>query len=210
MPGSSLSAGDAELARRQAREILAQGRFHIAPVPRPLHSLLQTVGKALESPLNAVEEVVSELAAKTPGGAVVVWGVLAALALLAIGALSLRGARRSLAEGQSGEGAAGLAAALSAADLERAAAQAERDGRHEDAVRLRFRAGLLLLGERDLVDFVPSMSNAEVSRALRSERFDELARRFDEIVYGGRAAREEDVDEARLDWSRLLSRRGKS
>jgi hypothetical protein len=71
-------------------------------------------------------------------------------------------------------------------------------------VRLRFQAGLLLLGESELVAFVPSMSNSEVSRALGSRRFDRLARRFDEIVYGGGHAVAEDVESARREWETLL------
>jgi hypothetical protein len=209
VPSSSLSGGDATFARRQAREILAERRFHLAPIPRPLHSLLHAIGRALESPLNAVNELVSELATGIPGGAAVVWGVLAALILLGSVLLAVRGARRKLAEPHVGGARSGMEATLSAADLQRAAALAERDGRHEEAVRLRFRAGLLLLGENELVAFVPSMSNAEVSRALRSQRFDELARRFDEIVYGGRVAAEEDAETSREEWSRLLGSAGR-
>jgi Domain of unknown function (DUF4129) len=44
---------------------------------------------------------------------------------------------------------------------------------------------------------------------LRSERFDALARRFDEIVYGGRPAGEEDVKVARQEWVALLSPRAR-
>lgn len=71
-------------------------------------------------------------------------------------------------------------------------------------MRLRFQGGLLGLGERAVIDFAPSMSNGEVSRALHSERFDALARRFEEIVYGGHPAEEEDVMVARQEWRRLL------
>ena len=50
----------------------------------------------------------------------------------------------------------------------------------------------------------PSMLNVEVSRALRSERFDRLARSFEEIAYGGREAHAEDAAAARREWSQLL------
>jgi hypothetical protein len=94
---------------------------------------------------------------------------------------------------------------LSAADLERAALAAEHDGHHSEAVRLRFRAGLVRLAESERV--APSMLNVEVSRALGSKRFDELARRFDEIVYGGRPAVKDDADTSRVEWGRLLGSR---
>jgi hypothetical protein len=85
---------------------------------------------------------------------------------------------------------------------------AEAGGLHGEAVRLRFRAGLLLLAESERVTAAPTMLNAEVSRALRCERFDRLARRFDEIVYGGRPAGEEDAESSRREWKRLLSAGG--
>jgi hypothetical protein len=203
---SSASAADgaAALARSQARAILAEGRFHPAPVPHPLHGLLHAVGRALESPLHGVNELVSKLAVHTPGGATVVWAVLAAAVLALSGLLAVRGARRALSDPATGAAGAGAAPPIRATDLEREAVAAEARGRHADAVRLRFRAGLLRLAESELVADAPSMLNSEVSRALRSARFDALARRFDEIVYGGRAAMQEDVQASRLEWSRLL------
>jgi hypothetical protein len=200
---ASATNGAAALARSQARAILAEGRFHVAPIPRPLHGVLHAIGRALESPLNAVGELVSKLALSTPGGATVVWAALAALVLALSGLLAVRGSRRALRDPVAGTGA-GAGPPVRAADLQRAAAAAEVEGRHADAVRLRFRAGLLALAESERVEAAPSMLNAEVSRALRSERFDALARRFDEIAYGGRAAIAEDVQTSRREWSRLL------
>jgi hypothetical protein len=166
--------------------------------------VLHAIGKALESPLNAVNELVAKLSSFTPGGEVAVWAVVAALVLLACGVLASMGARRSLADPAGAVSGAAATSQLSARDLEREAAAAERLGLHADALRLRFRAGLMLLAERDLVRIAPTMPNAEVSRALRSERFDRLARRFDEIAYGGHQAVAEDVDVARREWRELL------
>ena len=139
-----------------------------------------------------------------PGGSATVWAALAA-ALLALSAvLATRGARRSLRDPAGAGTGAGAARAPRASDLERDAAAAEAQGRHADAVRLRFRAGLMRLSERELLDGAPAMLNAEVSRALRSEHFDRLASRFEEIAYGGRQAVEEDVRCARHEWSSVL------
>jgi hypothetical protein len=204
MPSSA--GGAAAQARSQARAILAERRFHLAPIPRPLHGVLHAIGRVLETPLEALGELVSGVAVSTPGGAVVVWSVLAA-AVLAISAIfAVRGSRRALREPGADTAHAGRQRPVRASELERAAADAEARGRHQDAVRLRFRAGLLRLAERELVGDAPSMLNAEVSRALRSERFDALARRFEEIAYGGRTAVAEDSEAARRDWSQLLDR----
>jgi hypothetical protein len=203
---SSASAGAsaaATLARERARAILAESRFHSGPIPRPLHGLLHAVGRALESPLQALEELVSSLAVDVPGGSITVWAALAAAVLVLTTALAARGARRSLRD-PTGGGAQGAARTLRARDLERDAMAAEAQGRHGDAVRLRFRAGLMRLAELELVDGAPSMLNAEVARALDSEDFDRLARRFEQIAYGGREANAEDVRVARREWSSVL------
>jgi Domain of unknown function (DUF4129) len=200
---SSASDGPGALARSQARTILAERRFHLAPVPRPLHGVLHALGKALEAPLGAIEEVVSRLAVITPGGPAVVWGGLAALVLLVSGLLAVRGSRRALVDSATAATTAAVSP-MGAAELERAAVGAERDARYEDAVRFRFRAGLMRLTEQGVVEVAPSMINAEVSRVLQSPRFDDLARRFDEIAYGGRSAVEEDVEASRREWRTLL------
>ena len=205
MTGQGLSG--AQAARRAARQILDEPRFHAAPVPRPLQGLLHAIGQALAFLPRTVNRLVSALAVSVPGGSAVVWGVLAALLLAVVVLLSLRTTRRLLADPAGGEAGSRAAAPPSASELERAAVAAEREGRLGDAVRLRFQGGLLGLGEREVIDFAPSMSNGEVSRALRSERFDALARRFEEIVYGGRPAAEEDVTVSRREWGQLLSAR---
>jgi hypothetical protein len=196
--------GGAALARSQARAILAERRFHSTPIPRPLHGVLHAVGKALEAPLHAVDEVVSKLGVHTPGGSTVVWAILAAFVLAISGALAARGSRRALSDPAALAARGGAAQPIHARDLEREAETAERAGRHADAVRLRFRAGLMRLAESERVQGAPSMLNAEISRALRSQRFDALARRFEEIAYGGRAAIEQDAETSRREWSRLL------
>jgi Domain of unknown function (DUF4129) len=203
---SAASAGAAALARRQAQSILAERRFHAASFPRPLHGVLHALGRALEAPLNVVNELASKLGSVTPGGTATVWAGLAVVVLVLCGLLAARGARRSLAD-RTVALRAGGAEPLRAADLERAAGAAEREGRHGDAVRLRFRAGLMLLAEKQLVEVAPSTINAEVSRVLRSRRFDELARRFDEITYGGSPAEREDVEVSRREWRHLLNAR---
>jgi hypothetical protein len=88
--------------------------------------------------------------------------------------------------------------------LERAADEAERDGDLARAVRLRFRAGLLRLGDRGAITYRPSVTTGEVRRTLGSARFDELAGTFEAVTYGGRPADRPDVDSARREWPRVL------
>jgi hypothetical protein len=54
----------------------------------------------------------------------------------------------------------------------------------------------------------PSLTSAEVARRLRSPVFDEVARSFDEVVYGRRRAVPEDAETARAGWAEVLERAG--
>jgi HAMP domain-containing protein len=199
-------ASAAALARSQARAILGESRFRLAPVPRPLHGVLHAIGSALESPLNTIEELVASVGNVTPGGTTVVWGALAALVLALSALLTVGRARRALRDAPA---QVSTTRPRHARELEREAEAAEREGRNADAVRLRFRAGLMRLAEVGRLEGAPSMLNAEVSRALASEQFDKLARRFEEIAYGGQAAAAQDAQASRRLWSELLRSRGR-
>ena len=60
------------------------------------------------------------------------------------------------------------------------------------------------LDARGAITFRPSISTHEVRRALRSEDFDALAATFDDVIYGGRAARTDDVAAARERWPAVV------
>ena len=90
-------------------------------------------------------------------------------------------------------------------ELERAADDAERAGELDRALRLRFRAGLLRLGDRGAIRYRPSVTTSEVRRVLGSETFDELARTFEAVAYGGRDAAPPDLDTARREWPRVVA-----
>jgi hypothetical protein len=91
------------------------------------------------------------------------------------------------------------------ASLERDANAAEARGAFSEAVRLRFRAGLLALTRKSVIDGRPSLRNAEISREIRSPEFDRLADTFERVAYGGDPASAADANEAREGWSRVLS-----
>lgn len=186
--------------RAEAADILSERRFEPPPFPRPFKGVLERLAEWTEP----VRDWVAGLIRWVPGGEVTVWSVLAAvmLVLVALATLrTLRGrARLALEDDAAGAGPR----SVSPAALERDAARAEREGRLEDAVRLRFRAGLVRLDRENLIDFRDSLPTGEVSRRLRSNAFDDLASDFDAIVYGGRPAGPRDVDAARIGWRRVL------
>ena len=90
-------------------------------------------------------------------------------------------------------------------ELEERAETAARKGDHAEAVRFLFRAGLLRLDEQGRIPFRPGLTRSEIEAMLQSHRFESLATRFDQIVYGGMAAGSHDYQEAREDWAALLA-----
>ncbi|HEY1714842.1 MAG TPA: hypothetical protein VGG07_18210 [Solirubrobacteraceae bacterium] len=200
----STSAGElldgSAAARRAASQILAEPRFHQPEVPRPLHGVLATIGRAVQVPLTGLQSLVDKLATILPGGVAGAWILLAALALIAAIVTSRRVAHRGLAATASPR----APGPTSAAELERLAAAAQDAGQLDEAVRLRFRAGLTRLGQRETFAGAPTRPTLQIARALDSPEFDSLAHRFDEIAYGSSPATADDVDQQRREWPQIL------
>lgn len=191
---------DAAEARAQAREILEERRFRGSEVPRPFAGILRWLGDRLQ-PLT---DLVDDISGWTPGGQPVLLLVLSALVLLA--ALGL--ARGSIRRRTSAAVRAARARAPAREDpaaLERDADRAAANGEWETAVRLRFRAGLLRLDARELIDYRPSLTTGEVAEAVASPTFERVGADFDAIAYGGRPAGEQDEAASREGWQRVLS-----
>jgi hypothetical protein len=195
---------DAAATHRLATEILRERRFHPASVPRPLHGVLHALGKLLAAPGHAISSLVGKLSLVLPGGAVSAWILVVALVAAAIALAARRYSRSALAGGTKKASFQDAAREMRAADLERAALEAEREGRFAEAVRLRFRAGLERLGEHGTISGPRSTPTAEVARRLRSSHFDLLARRHDEIAYGAAAAEAHDAEHSRDGWREVI------
>ena len=191
-------------ARARAAEILAQERFHPSELPRPLRRLLEPLGRVLGPVVEFVARVWSSIVDAVPGGESVVWVVLGAIVVAAAAAVATTIARRRATAVPSGNGEARGGARLDPGELERRAEEAEAAQRLEEALRLRFVAGLLRLDRARAIRFSPSLTTHQVGRALRSADFDSVARTFDEVVYGRRPPGPDDVAAARSGWARVL------
>ncbi len=202
LPGASAAAVD---YRGIAQQIVSEDRFRTPPLPRPLHGVLDALGRAATPVAEAIDDAFSAVAAALPGGRATVWVLLGAavvaLAAVAAGRMTDRTLTDRAAPGVRLDGGSG---GPDARALEAAADQAERDGEFGQAVRLRFQAGLLRLDELGVLAYRPSLPNAAVARRLRSPVFDGLARRFEEVVYGGRPAGPTDAGQAREAWADVL------
>jgi hypothetical protein len=198
---SRLSAAvDPDSARGVARGILGRRQFHSSHTPRPLRKPLNWLGDRLTGVTHWVGRVLSHLPA-----ALLFLLALVAVALAVVFIISKVRANRGRADlrtrGRDTDGTE----AEDPVELERAADAAERAGDLDVAVRLRFRAGLLRLGARGAIRYRSSVTTNEVRGVLGSETFDELARTFDAVAYGGRDAAPPDVDAARREWPRVVA-----
>ena len=191
---------DPDAARKVARTILGSRRFRSSPTPRPLRKPLSWLGDRVSGIGDWFGRVLSHI----PSDLLLLLAIAAVVIIVVLVVSKVRAQRgapdaRTRASRSTGDDGEDPAA------LEREAIAAERAGRLDVAVRLRFRAGLLRLGDRGAIRYRPSVTTNEVRRVLGSETFDELARTFDAIAYGGRDAEPPDVDAARREWPRVVS-----
>jgi hypothetical protein len=189
---------DPDAARRAAQEITSDRRFHNSPAPRPFRGPAQWLGDRV----HGVTDWIGRRFADVP---LLVWAIIGAVAVALIVARVIAVSRqRMVTASRAGDRPADGVEAEDPDALERDADEAEQAGDLDRALRLRFRAGLLRLGTRGAIAYRPSVTTGEVRRALGSDTFDELARAFENVAYGGQAAAPPDVENARRDWPRVL------
>ncbi len=191
---------DAAQARAHAREILRERRFRGSGVPRPFARVIRWLGDRLQP----VSDFIDDLALRVPGGRPLVFLILSALVLLAAAGLA-RGSIRRRAAATVRAARARAPTRDDPAALEREADRAAANGEWETAVRLRFRAGLLRLDARALIEYRPSLTTGEIAAAVGSPAFSRVGADFDAIAYGGRAAGQDDEAASREGWQRVLS-----
>lgn len=204
-PAATPAADRAARARAQAREVLSQRRFQPTELPSPLRSVRERVGSALRRAGGPFERAFNWVADRLPGGPPVLLALLAGAVLAGAALLAARLAARRAGAPSAGAGAAGGPAdRVSAARLRQQAERAERRGDLEAALRLRFRAGLVELDSRELIELRPALTNHELLRAVRSPTLASLVDGFEAVAYGGRPAVARDVEQARDGWPRVV------
>ena len=197
-----LGAVDPDTARRVAKDILADRRFHPSHGPKPFAGFFRRVGELVVDPILRFFRAIGDV---LPSVGSPLWLVLAAAVVATAAVLTVRlSARRGRQRFPGGRRGPAGDDGLHPDELERRADEAERRGDLDAALRLRFRAGLARLDGAGVLRLRPGLTNAAVSRTLRSPRFDELATDFDEVAYGGRRATESDVATARAGWPAVV------
>jgi hypothetical protein len=201
---------NAEDLRQQAREILRGSRFHDRKTPGPFAGLFRRLGDLLDPVLgpigrffSRVFETIARWWAEPLGQAIfviLVIGIAVAISTLVI--------RRRTAVSFGGSGRGRQRAEDDPAALEREADRAEADGHFAEAVRLRFRAGVVRLQRDGVVRRGRSTPTRAIGRQLHIDEFDRLGQTFDAVAYGGRPASAQDAADARRDWERVLAAAG--
>ena len=154
--------------------------------------------------VDPVRRFFARLADLLPDPASPPWFVLALAVVVLAVVVTLRLLRDRNRERPGRRGVTGPDDGTDPGELEALADEAERQGRLAEALRLRFRAGLIRLDRKGALELRPGLTNRAVRRTLRSARFDDLAVDFDEVIYGGRTATADDVGQARAEWPRVL------
>lgn len=191
-------------ARDQAREVLAQRRFASTHLPAPLRRPRERIGEGLRSLGALLQAAFAEIASRLPGGSIVLFFLLGLVALGAAAAVARCVVRRgALGAASSGRGECANER-VSAARLREQAERAEAHGDLDAALRLQFRAGLVELDSRELVELRPALTNHELLRAVPSPTLAGLVDGFEAVAYGGRPADAGDLRSARDGWPRVV------
>jgi hypothetical protein len=181
-PGVPVAVG-ADQARELAAQELAKAAYRAAEP-----GIVERAGQWL---LARLDDLVALLTGTRAGGA---GGVLVVLAVVVVLVLVVRWRLGRAARSARGGGAVLDPTGVTADDHRRRAAEHEAAGRHDDAVREWMRALVRGLEERDLLVARVGRTAGEAAREVATTlpgaagAITEAARRFDETVYGGRAA----------------------
>lgn len=201
---------DANELQRKAEEILSQSRFHERRTPSPFRGLIRQLGDWLDPLLGPIGRFfgrIFEAIARwwdQPVVPVIVVIVVIGLAVaVCVWLINRRGAVAI------GGGSKHEATSDDPAVLERAADQAEAAGHYPEAVRLRFRAGVLRLQNDGRIRRGRSTPTRAIGRQLKIQEFDRLGRTFDEVAYGHREASAADAADSKRDWQRVLAEAGR-
>lgn len=214
MTGPAKASAFAANARAEARALLSRPPYtrHRSNLPNPVARAVNEVGHAVVWLIGTPARwlwhhlgapSVHFLDVSLGAG---VWVLLAALGLGAgglVAAVLVR--RRSRVDARSGSVAALPAERDTTKALVAAIAEAEREGRHDQAVRLRFQLGLVRLQSQGVIANRLTLTSDELRRILRSPVFDELAARHEAIAYAEQPAAPGDALRAQDGWDRLLA-----
>lgn len=202
-PGFGLPADD---ARRMVVDILDDPRF----TTRLDETILDRIGRALSGyvrrAIDWFNQTVLGVGENSTAGRFLFWTIITLVILIVAAVVTTRLVKRRAASLAIDRAAVVTAQEVESPDiLERQAAAALAQRQHEEAIRLYYRAGLIRLGRRGVIQYEPSLTSGEVADIVQTAVFDHIARTFDGVAYGHRSANADQVAAARSDWDTLLA-----
>ena len=135
------------------------------------------------------------------------WLLLAALLVLAVAVAAVI-ARRRLRVETDLQRAIDVERRGDAEELEDLATAAEAAGRFEDALRLRFRAGLMRLDDLEVIVYDPALATGAVRSAVGMGEFDTVATQFERVAYSDYTPQRTDVTSHQQGWLTVLGELG--
>ena len=178
-------------------QILAEDRFDTSGGV-PIATVIQAwTLRTISGILLAIERAI-------PGGLSTVGWLLLTLAIGGLAAVSWSLLRRRERAIEGGVGVTRERRGPSPAAIERRATDAERSGRFEEALRLRFVAALVRLDAHGAIRLYDGLTSDSIAATLYLPLASELIRTHDEVTYGGRTATPSDADASREGWPRVV------
>lgn len=135
------------------------------------------------------------------------WLLLAAMLVLAVVVAAVI-ARRRLGAEIDQQRAIDVERRGDAAELEDLANAAEAAGRFQDALRLRFRAGLMRLDDLDVIAYDPALATGAIRSAVGMGEFDTVASQFERVAYSDYVPQRTDVTSHQQGWQTVLGELG--
>ncbi|MCL4449027.1 MAG: hypothetical protein M1483_04660 [Actinobacteria bacterium] len=193
--------------RKTAQTILKEPQFRSHTPPRPLHGLLSTIGHWLDFKLPSFPHPFGSNIFSNMLWTMLILAVISAVILGFAIVLTHRLTSKAVRVKRLEDKTPTIPAKtdyLNPDELLRQAILAENSSQFNEAVKLRFKAGIVRLEKDGYVTNTLTTTTEDISETIASPTFNYLAKTFNEIAYANKTADIQDMLEARSGWVMVL------